>query len=85
MIGVMSDTWGRGTGERYLKREVRESVSADTLVDIGHWRAVCAERCQYGSARDGRKRSGNRTSLAVYSTAGFSSMLQNLNGAVALI
>jgi hypothetical protein len=43
----------------------------------GNWRAACIERCKRGWARDGRKRSRNGTSLAVYSTAGSSAMPPN--------
>ena len=34
----------------------------------GNWRAACGESRKHGSERGGRKRIGNNTSLAAYST-----------------
>src|SRR5260221_13475580 len=68
MTGVMSGTWGRGTGSTE-GRGVRFARCGTTPVDpTGNWRAVCAERCKHGS-REGPTEKGESTSLAAYSTA----------------
>src|SRR5260370_15425987 len=67
MTGVMSGTWGRGTGSTE-GRGVRFARGGTTPVDpTGNWRAVCAERCKHGS-REGPTEKGESTSLAAYST-----------------
>src|SRR5260370_40911730 len=67
MTGVMSGTWGRGTGSTE-GRGVRFARCGTTPVDpTGNWRAVCAERCKHGS-REGPTEKGESTSLAAYST-----------------
>src|SRR5258708_21478837 len=68
MTGVMSGTWGRGTGSTE-GRGVRFARCGTTPVDpTGNWRAVCAERCKHGS-REGPTEKGESTSLAAYSTS----------------
>src|SRR5258708_15393756 len=68
MTGVMSGTWGRGTGSTE-GRGVRFARCGTTPLDpTGNWRAVCAERCKHGS-REGPTEKGESTSLAAYSTA----------------
>ncbi len=65
MTGVMSGTWGRGTGSTE-GRGVRFARCGTTPVDpTGNWRAVCAERCKHGS-REGPTEKGESTSLAAY-------------------
>src|SRR5260221_4059991 len=68
MTGVMSGTWGRGTGSTE-GRGVRFARCGTSRVDpSGNWMAVCAERCKHGS-REGQTEKGESTSLAAYSTA----------------